>query len=103
VKSNAIALPRSEAYDIKRTARDFLDAAGRNRRLGPPCSRGILLCRLNSKKDVHFGARGYPRIAENYYSVDGEPKRFFDKASIQELFNKGWRTVAAEEMMIDKV
>jgi hypothetical protein len=31
-----------------------------------------------------------------------EPKRFFDKASIQELFNKGWRTVAAEEMMIDK-
>ena len=63
---------------------------------------GILLCRLNSTKDDHFGACGHPRIAEKYYSVDGKPKRFFDRASIHELFNERWRTLAAEELVIDK-
>lgn len=53
--------------------------------------RGVLLCRLNSTEDHHFGASGHPRIADNYYLVDGTPKRFFDAAAIDALFGSGWR------------
>lgn len=54
---------------------------------------GLLLCRLNSTEDDNFGASGYPQIEPNYYLVNGEPKRFFDQAAIEELFNDGWRTL----------
>ena len=63
---------------------------------------GILLCRLNSTKDFHFGARGHPRIAANYFRVDGEPKRFFDHAAVLRLFGAGWRIVSLEEMAIHR-
>ncbi len=63
---------------------------------------GILLCRLNSTKDHHFGASGHPPIAENYYLVDGEPKRFFDRAAVDRLFASGWSTLGIEERMIDR-
>lgn len=63
---------------------------------------GVLLCRLNSTNDHHYGASGHPRIADNYYSVQGEPKRFFNHESVHELFTKGWRILAAEEMVIHK-
>lgn len=61
---------------------------------------GILLCRLNSTNDHHYGASGHPRIADHYYAVHGEAKRFFNQDSINALFGKGWRTLAAEEMII---
>jgi SAM-dependent methyltransferase len=63
---------------------------------------GILLCRLNSTRDLHFGASGHPRIAANYYRVDGEPKRFFDRATVLRLFGVGWRMVSLEEMSIHR-
>jgi SAM-dependent methyltransferase len=47
---------------------------------------GALLCRLNSTKDVLFGAGQGTIIEPNYYEWQGERKRFFDEASIQELF-----------------
>jgi ArsR family transcriptional regulator len=50
---------------------------------------GILLCRLNSTKDRHFGAIGHKSIAENFYLVRGAPKRFFDLKSINDLFADG--------------
>jgi trans-aconitate methyltransferase len=49
---------------------------------------GLLLCRLNSTNDHNYGAIGYPEIAENYYSVNGEPKRFFDKSTIENCFKQ---------------
>jgi [ribosomal protein S5]-alanine N-acetyltransferase len=58
---------------------------------------GVLLCRVNSTNDYHYGASGHPVIAENYYSVDGEPKRFFDRQTIEALFASGWRTILIEE------
>ena len=58
---------------------------------------GLLLCRLNSTNDDHYGASGHPAIAENLYLVDGEPKRFFDDASVDRLFASGSRTLAKEE------
>jgi SAM-dependent methyltransferase len=63
---------------------------------------GVLLCRLNSTKDVNFGAIGHPAIEENYYSVNGKPKRFFDRNSIELLFSAGWRNHCVEEMVTNK-
>jgi len=63
---------------------------------------GVLLCRLNSTNDHHFGASGHPRIDDDYYMVDGAPKRFFDRAAATRLFARGWRTLSLEEGVIDR-
>ena len=63
---------------------------------------GVLLCRLNSTSDRNFGASGHPQIDENFYLVDGAPKRFFDRAGIGRLFSSGWRTLGAEQRIIDR-
>jgi SAM-dependent methyltransferase len=64
--------------------------------------RGVLLCRLNSVKDIHHGAVGHPRIADDYYCVEGKAKRFFSRQSVGELFAQGWRIHAAEEKVTHK-
>ena len=61
---------------------------------------GLLLCRLNSTNDVHYGARGHPAIERNYFSVDGQPKRFFDRAAIDALFGAGWNLRDVEERTV---
>ena len=58
---------------------------------------GLLLCRLNSTNDHHYGAIGHPKIGLNYYLVKGEPKRFFDRAAVEALFSDGWRTLKLAE------
>jgi hypothetical protein len=63
---------------------------------------GVLLCRLNSTNDHHFGASGHPRIDDGYYMVDGAPKRFFDRAAVDRLFGDGWRRLGVEEHTIDR-
>ncbi|MEI7613792.1 MAG: class I SAM-dependent methyltransferase [Betaproteobacteria bacterium] len=63
---------------------------------------GLLLCRLNSTNDHHYGASGHPQIEENYYSVDGEPKRFFDQTAVERLFRLGWNALGREEKCTDK-
>jgi SAM-dependent methyltransferase len=63
---------------------------------------GVLLCRVNSTNDYNYGASGHPEIAKNYYLVDGEPKRFFDRQAVEALFANGWRTIAIEEKIIHK-
>jgi SAM-dependent methyltransferase len=64
--------------------------------------RGILLCRLNSTADRHFGARGHERIAENFYRVSGKLKRFFDREAVDALFANGWRTLGVQEAVISR-
>ncbi len=64
--------------------------------------QGLLLCRLNSTKDHHFGASGHPEISENYFDVDGAPKRFFDRAAVERLFASGWRTLGVGEATINR-
>jgi len=64
--------------------------------------QGLLLCRLNSTNDHHFGASGHPEISENYFNVDGEPKRFFDRAAVERLFTLGWRTLGIGEAVISR-
>ncbi|MFD0707428.1 class I SAM-dependent methyltransferase [Photorhabdus akhurstii] len=57
---------------------------------------GVLLCRLNSTKDVNFGAKGHAKIDNNFYLVHGTPKRFFDRPSILKAFS-GWKVLHIEE------
>jgi SAM-dependent methyltransferase len=63
---------------------------------------GLLLCRLNSTEDHHFGASGHPIIEPNFFRVDGEPKRFFDKADVDRLFGTGWRRLSLEHFVTRK-
>lgn len=63
---------------------------------------GVVLCRLNSTNDHNYGASGHPPIEDNYFSVRGQPKRFFSYAAVQQLFVTGWRVLATEEMVIQK-
>jgi SAM-dependent methyltransferase len=63
---------------------------------------GILICRLNSTTDVHFGATGHPRIADNFYLVDGAPKRFFDRESVDALFADGWTILSRQEQVVGR-
>jgi len=57
-------------------------------------SEGLLVARLNSVRDVNFGATGHPEIEPGYYLVDGQPKRFFDRRAIRALFADGWHVHA---------
>ncbi len=63
---------------------------------------GVLLCRLNSTNDHHYGASGHPPLDDNYYLVDGEPKRFFDEAAVRRLFAEGWSVIGCEERVVDR-
>lgn len=60
------------------------------------------MCRLNSTKDRNFGAVGHERLAENFYSVNGQPKRFFDRKSVNTLFANGWKFLSVEERTIGR-
>ena len=63
---------------------------------------GVLLCRLNSDQDHHFGASGHPEIESNFFMVKGEPKRFFNEAAITSLFAEGWNTLSLEHFVTKK-
>lgn len=71
-----------------------LELVGRVQRTLAP--GGVLLCRLNSTEDTHFGATGHPVIEPNYFRVDDQPKRFFDRPSVDALFGSGWHVRSAE-------
>ena len=63
---------------------------------------GVLLCRLNSTEDKHFGAQGHNEIEHNFYNVNGEPKRFFDQATVESLFAIGWNILFLEHLVTSK-
>ncbi|MBN1761124.1 MAG: class I SAM-dependent methyltransferase [Chitinispirillaceae bacterium] len=60
---------------------------------------GCLICRLNSTKDVNHGAGRGIELEKNFYEIDGNRKRFFDRAAIDDLFS-GWETVVRRECVI---
>lgn len=63
---------------------------------------GLLVCRLNSTEETQFGASGHPEIEPNFYRVYGEPKRFFDRPTIDALFAVGWQTVSVQQLFTGK-
>ncbi|MGH3088651.1 MAG: class I SAM-dependent methyltransferase [Rubrobacteraceae bacterium] len=58
---------------------------------------GFLLVRLNSRDDEFYKSAEKQRIEENFYLVDGMPKRLFDRKSLEALFAEGWKIASAEE------
>lgn len=62
---------------------------------------GYLICRVNSTKDVNYGAGNGNTIEENYYDVEGVMKRFFDREQIERLFD-GWRFTYIKECQMDR-
>jgi SAM-dependent methyltransferase len=63
---------------------------------------GVLLCRFNSTDDHNFGASGHPEIEPNFYLVEGERKRFFDKGAVESLFAAGWNILSLEHFATRK-
>jgi len=64
---------------------------------------GVLLCRLNSTQDHNFGAgAGHPELEPDFHLVDGQPKRFFDRAAVERLFVQGWNTLSLEHVVTGK-
>lgn len=64
--------------------------------------QGILVCRLNSTEDRNFGAQGGVALEPGLFDVDGQPKRFFDRASAQALFAHGWEILSIEHVVTGK-
>lgn len=63
---------------------------------------GVFLCRLNSTEDHNFGASGHPMVEPDYYLVNGQPKRFFNEAAIEQLFDAGWQLHAKAHVVTRK-
>lgn len=63
--------------------------------------KGQLLCRVNSTKDVNYGAGKGTEIEPNLYLADTGLKRFFDEQSISTFF-KHWDIQYLSEHMIGK-
>jgi SAM-dependent methyltransferase len=76
---------------------ELVERVGRLLRAG-----GVLVLRVNSTGDHEHGASGHPALSENFYLVDGQPKRFFDRAALEALFAVGWRMLHLEERVIER-
>ena len=64
---------------------------------------GFLFARVNSTKDLNFGAGQGDEIERNYYYNNGSFKRFFDEKMIDEiLVNSKWEKLHASEYSIDR-
>lgn len=63
---------------------------------------GFLLCRLNSIRDINYGAEGSPELAAGLYRVENQPKRFFSESDINELFGPNWKLGDLVEKTIDR-
>jgi SAM-dependent methyltransferase len=57
-------------------------------------SGGVLLCRVNSVNDVNYGAGQGEILEENFYSVNGQTKRFFDQKQLDALFPAGKSSIS---------
>ena len=63
----------------------------------------MLAARSADARILELGcASGHPEIEPDYYLVDGEPKRFFDRVAVERLFAGGWRRISREEMLIER-
>jgi SAM-dependent methyltransferase len=62
-------------------------------------SGGYLLCRVNSVRDVNYGAGIGLEIEEGYYEHEGHRKRFFEKDRLELLFHQ-WKITYIEETVL---
>lgn len=47
---------------------------------------GSFICRLNSYKDINYGATGHAEIEPGLFNVNGQQKRFFQEKEIEALW-----------------
>ncbi|MDC7221800.1 MAG: class I SAM-dependent methyltransferase [Spirochaetales bacterium] len=62
---------------------------------------GVLLCRVNSIKDVNYGAGQGIVLERNFYDYKGSHKRFFDAEDIN-FFFADWKLCDCGEVEIDR-
>lgn len=65
-------------------------------------SRGQLICRLNSRQDMNYGATGHLELEPGLYDVNGVSKRFFCESDIKQLFCRHWQLQALQHKTIDR-
>ncbi len=59
---------------------------------------GLLIVCVNSTKDIHFGAGQGEKIERNFYSKNGNTKRFFDEEMVQQFFlTENWKKISVKE------
>jgi len=64
---------------------------------------GYVMIRVNSTKDINFGAGKGILIEENYYNDNGNYKRFFDINTINKVFDEiRWEKISIDEYGILK-
>ena len=64
-------------------------------------NNGFLLGRVNSVNDINYGAGQGEKIEENFYNVNGDTKRFFDKNHI-DFFFRNWDIRHIEERSMNR-
>lgn len=62
---------------------------------------GHLIARVNSVRDTGYGAGQGRVIEEHYYDIEGNKKRFFDRAQIDRFF-AGWDMVHVRECVMER-
>lgn len=62
---------------------------------------GYFICRVNSVKDINYGAGQGVKIEDNYYNVNGKFKRFFDQEQIEKVF-KNWEIINLKEYEMNR-
>ena len=80
------------SWDVTRSIRDEIRRC--------LADNGLLLVRVNSTNDIHYGASGYPELETGLYDVKGAAKRFFSKDDISTLFAGAWLIKNMEEMTV---
>jgi SAM-dependent methyltransferase len=65
-------------------------------------AEGRLLCRVNSTKDLNYGAGMGTELEPNYFEADGRGKRFFDEAALSTLFGEGWEILGILEKSMER-
>ncbi|AGK95533.1 class I SAM-dependent methyltransferase [Clostridium pasteurianum] len=64
-------------------------------------NEGTLICRVNSTRDMNYGAGQGIKIEENFYNIDGNLKRFFNESQLRELFRE-WDILYIMETEINR-
>lgn len=65
-------------------------------------AEGRLLCRVNSTKDLNYGAGQGSEIEPNFFEADGWRKRFFDEPALRKLFRDGWEILSILEKGMER-
>lgn len=64
-------------------------------------TEGYFICRVNSVKDINYGAGQGIKLEDNFYNVHGNLKRFFDQEQLLKLF-RNWEILNMNEYEMNR-